>query len=344
MKAVVKTQPGHGHVELIDMPEPDAGPGQVVIEIRAAGICGTDIHIYHGDYLLKPPVILGHEFAGQVVAVGPGVTRCHVGDRVTVNPSAGRLCGDCRYCRIGAPFFCVDRAALGSGMHGAFARHCGVRQEVVYQLPENLDYDIGALCEPFACSLQAVIELTEIKPSEVVVISGPGPIGLLCMMLAKTHGARVVMLGTSADDKRMALAGQLGAEITINVEVDNAREIISDLTDGYGAGVVIECAGVEASANQCLDVVKALGCYTQVGLFGTPVKINLDQVVIKQLRMQGSMCHTWDTWERTLSFLAQNLIDLSPLISEILPLSRWEEGFEKVMNKEAIKILLHPDE
>jgi len=344
MKAVVKTRPEPGNVEFMDMPEPRAETGQVVIEVKAAGICGTDIHIFKSEYLIKPPVILGHELCGEVVETGSDVTRVKVGDRVTVNPSAGQLCGHCRYCRLGAPFFCMDRAAVGSGIHGGFAKYCGVREEIVFRLPENIDFATGALCEPFACALQAVVELTEILPGEVVVVSGPGPIGMMCMMLAKMHGARVVMLGISADARRMEMARRLGADTVIDVESEDAREIIDDLTEGYGVDVVLECAGANASVNQCLDVVKKLGRYTQVGLFGAPVEIDLDQIVKKQLRMQGSMCHTWGTWDRTLSLLGQGLIDLRPLISGKLPLSRWEEGFEKVMDREGAKILLYPEE
>ena len=205
MKAVVKTRPEPGNVELIDVPDPQAGPGHVVIEVHNAGVCGTDIHIFKSEYVIKPPVILGHELSGTVAEVGPGVTRLKVGDRVTVNPSAGKLCGKCRYCQLGAPFFCIDRAAVGSGMNGGFAKYCCVRQEIVFPLPENLDFETGALCEPFACALQAVVELTTIKPADVVAVSGPGPIGLMCAMLAKRHGTRVVLLGT-ADD-----AGRIGA-------------------------------------------------------------------------------------------------------------------------------------
>ncbi len=344
MKAVVKTRLEPGNVELIDMPEPTAGPGQVVIEVANAGICGTDIHIFKSEYVIKPPVILGHEFCGTVVEVGPGVTRFQPGERVTVNPSAGRLCGNCRYCQIGAPFFCIDRAALGSGMHGGFAKYCCVRQEVVFRLPENLDFETGALCEPFACALQAVVELTVIKPGDVVVVSGPGPIGLMCAVLAKTHGARVVMLGTSADAGRMAIAQGLGMDYTVDVQTANAKALLDDLTQGYGADVVIECAGVDASAAQCLELVRKMGRYTQVGLFGKPLSLDLDKVVVKQVHLQGSMCHTWETWERTMRFLRQDMIDLHPFISRRLPLSQWEEGFQGVLAKKDLKVLLYPEE
>ena len=344
MKAVVKTRPEPGNVALIDVPDPQAGPGHVVIEVHNAGVCGTDIHIFKSEYVIKPPVILGHELSGTIAEVGPGVTRLNVGDRVTVNPSAGKLCGKCRYCQIGAPFFCIDRSAVGSGMNGGFAKYCCVRQEIVVPLPDNLDFETGALCEPFACALQAVVELTTIKPSDVVVVSGPGPIGLLCAMLAKKHGSRVVLLGTSEDASRLALGRSLGADDAVNVEAEDAKKIVADITHGYGADVVFECAGAPASAALGLELVRKMGRYTQVGIFGKPLQIDLDKVVIKQVHFQGSMCHTWETWERTMRFLRQEIIDLRPLISNRLPLSRWEDAFQSVIAKKEIKVLLHPEE
>jgi L-iditol 2-dehydrogenase len=344
MKAVVKTRPEPGNVEYIDMPDPKAGPGQVVIEVCNAGVCGTDIHIFKSEYVIKPPVILGHEFCGTIVEVGTGVTRFKAGDRVTVNPSAGRLCGKCRYCQSGAPFFCIDRAAVGSGMDGGFARYCCVRQEIVIPLPGNLDFEVGALCEPFACAVQAVIELTTINPGDVVAVSGPGPIGLMCAMLAKGQGAHVVLLGTASDTGRMALSKSLGVDVTVNVGTEDPREIIKQLTQGYGADVVLECAGAPASAAMCLDLVRKMGRYTQVGLFGAPLQIELDKVVLKQVRFQGSICHTWETWERTMRLLGDGAFDLRPLISNRLPLSRWNEAFQGVINKQETKVLLHPEE
>jgi L-iditol 2-dehydrogenase len=344
MKAVVKTRPEPGNVELIDVPEPEAGPGQVVIEVQNAGVCGTDIHIYKSEYVIKPPVVLGHELCGTVAEAGAGVTRFRAGDRVTVNPSAGRLCGNCRYCQIGAPFFCVDRAAVGSGMNGGFAKYCCVRQEIVLRLPENLDFQTGALCEPFACALQAVVELTVVEPGEVVVVSGPGPIGILCAMLAKSRGARVVLLGMSGDASRMAVARGLGVDHLVDVETQDAQGTVQDLTQGFGADVVFECSGAPASAALCLDLVRKMGRYTQVGIFGKPLQVDLDKVVVKQLHLQGSMCHTWQTWERTMRFLRQGIVDLRPLVTNRLPLSRWEDAFQGVLAREQIKVLLYPEE
>ena len=342
MKAVVKTRPEPGNVEYIEMPEPQAAPGHVVIEIRNAGVCGTDIHIFKSEYVIKPPVILGHEVCGTIVETGAGVTRWKVGDRVTVNPSAGQLCGKCRYCQVGAPFMCIDRAAVGSGIHGGFAKYLKVRQEIVLPLPESLDFETGALCEPFACAVQAVLELTIIRPGEVVAVSGPGPIGLMCAMLAKAHGARVVLLGTAKDASRMELSKTLGTDVTVNVEEGHALETVKDLTHGYGADVVLECAGAPASAAMCLDLVRKMGRYTQVGLFGSPFELDLNKVILKQLHFQGSICHSWQTWDTTLRLLGDGVFDLRALISNRLPLSRWEEAFAGVINKTETKVLLQP--
>jgi L-iditol 2-dehydrogenase len=130
----------------------------------------------------------------------------------------------------------------------------------------------------------------------------------------------------------------------VDVEREDAGAIIRDLTEGYGADVVFECAGVQASAGLCLDVVAKMGRYTQVGIFGKPLRLDFDKVVMKQLHVQGSICHTWETWELTLRFLKQDLIDLRPLISKRLPLSRWEDGFQSFLAKEAIKVLLYPED
>ena len=344
MKAVVKTEPGRAKLALRDLPEPHPGPDQVLIAVSACGICGTDIHLYDDEYPSRPPVVVGHELAGRIVALGSAVTRFNAGDRVTINPTAGKLCGRCRYCAQGYPFLCMDRGSHGSFLDGGFAKYCCAREPIVFKLPDNVDDHAGTLSEPLACAYHAVVELSQIMAGDLVVVSGPGTIGLLCTMLAKARGGRVAMLGTSADAGRMDLASRLGADWVINVEKEAPRPIVEGLTDGYGADLVIECAGVEASANQCLDLLRKLGQYTQVGIFGKPITLDLDQILYKQAMLQGAICHTWETWQRTMRFMGKGEIDLNALISGTLPLSRWKEGFDRVRRKEGVKTLLHPED
>ncbi|OGG55633.1 MAG: hypothetical protein A3F84_29190 [Candidatus Handelsmanbacteria bacterium RIFCSPLOWO2_12_FULL_64_10] len=342
MKAVRKLAQGTGHVALCDVPEPDPRPGHAKIAVRAAGICGTDIHILHGGYAFNPPVTLGHEFAGEVVEVGKGVDRVRAGDRVTVLPSAMGRCGVCRFCRSGYYFYCVNRSSIGSKTDGGFADYCVAPEDLLYVLPEGVDYRAGSLTEPLACCVQAVCELTDIAPSDVVLISGPGPIGMICAALAKLRGATVILCGTAQDRERLGMARSFGVDRTVDVTAEDAAQVARDMTDGYGADVVLECVGVGASVNQCLDAAARLGRYTQVGLLDHPAQVDFGKVVYKQLRVQGALGQTWSTWEKTLRLLRRGAIDMNRFITHEVPLDRWQEAFDNTEQKRGLKNVLCP--
>src|SRR5947207_8824055 len=183
MKALVKTQPGVGHVEIRDLPEPECSGNQVKIAVAYTGICGTDLHVYHDTFRNYPPVILGHEFSGIVRECGREVTNVAVGNRVTVCPSSSVVCGKCEHCRQGYYMFCSIRRGMGHGVNGSFTKYAVVREDQVYHVPENVSLDEAALSEPFAAALQAVEELTAFTAGETILLSGPGPIGLLCLQV-----------------------------------------------------------------------------------------------------------------------------------------------------------------
>ena len=224
MRAVVKYAHGKGNVELRDMPEPTPGPDEVMIEVKAAGICGSDLHIFDEDIKLpiRPPVIIGHEFSGVIAEVGSSVTKWKPGDRVTSETSA-HVCGECLPCRTGNYNVCAEKRLIGYWFNGAFAKYCVVPSRLVHKLPDNVSFLAGALCEPLACCVNGVIEKTRILPGDVVVIAGPGPIGLLSLQIAKSQGATVVLCGLSQDEKRLKLGEELGADLIINVEEEEAR-------------------------------------------------------------------------------------------------------------------------
>ena len=173
MQAVVKTARGEGNVALRELPQPRPGPGQVLLAVRAAGICGTDLHIYHDEYPTQPPVVLGHELAGEVVAAGDGVTRVSVGDRVTTE-TYFHLCGSCRFCRGGQPNLCPERRSIGSGVDGGFAPYVVVPERNIHRLPDNLTFQEAALSEPLACVVHGALELPKVTPGDVAVVAGPG--------------------------------------------------------------------------------------------------------------------------------------------------------------------------
>jgi L-iditol 2-dehydrogenase len=343
MKALVKYSKGEGNIEIREMPEPYPGPGEVKIEVKAAGICGTDIHIYHEEFKSNPPVILGHEFCGAIAEVGENVTDFKAGDRVT-SETAARVCGKCLYCKTGNYNLCPERLGLGCGLNGAFTKYCVVRQELVHFLPDNVDFISGALCEPLSCTIHGVIDQTHISAGDIVAITGPGAIGLLSLQLSKLAGAFVIILGLSADKHRLSLAKKLGADVIVNVEEEDPEKIIKKLSKGYGADVILECSGAPAAAELGLKLVRKRGQYTQMGLFGRPIHIDFEQIAYKELQVSGFVSQNWTTWERALNLLGEGKIQTRPLVTDILPITDWKKGFEKFEKKKGIKIILLPVE
>lgn len=236
MWALMTTAAGEGNVELRELPEPSPLADQVKIAVQAAGICGTDFHIYHDEYATRPPVVIGHELAGLVAEVGADVERVRPGDRVTSETYVS-TCGVCRFCRAGAPNLCLQRRSLGSAVDGAFATYVIVPERNVRPLPPGIDFAAGALTEPLACVVHGALELPKVTAGDVAVVSGPGAIGLLTAQVVKAAGATVVVLGTTVDEHRLRLAMTLGADYTANVQETEPRSLMDDLTEGFGADI-----------------------------------------------------------------------------------------------------------
>ncbi|MGQ9632072.1 MAG: zinc-binding dehydrogenase [bacterium] len=343
MKGVVKVRKGVGNVELRDVPEPAPQPDEVIIEVKAAGICGSDIHIYYDDIFIpvNPPVVIGHEFSGVIAEVGSKVKDFKVGERV-VSETAAVVCGRCRYCLTGSYNLCPERLTLGYWKNGAFTKYCATPSWRVHRLPDNIDFESAALCEPLACCVHGVLELTEISPGDTVVVTGPGAIGLLSMQLSIASGGRVVVCGTSADEHRLRLARELGAYAALNVERENALEFVRDITGGYGADVVLECSGAAPAANMGFEIVRKQGRYTQIGLFGKPITLDFEKIASKEIKTTGTLGQRRLAWERALALLERGQVRTLPLVSDRLPITDWKSGFEKFEKKEGIKILLYP--
>jgi L-iditol 2-dehydrogenase len=343
VKALIKYAPGPGNVEVRDVAEPDPGPGQVKVEVKAAGVCGSDLHIYHDEIKIPivPPVVMGHEFAGVVTSVGDGVEHVSAGDRVTCETTAWS-CGVCLQCRLGHYNMCANRKVVGYAVDGCFARFCVVNERQVHRLPDNVSFVSGALTEPLACCVHAALELTTLSAGEIVAITGPGPIGLLCLQLVKAAGGYAVMIGTSQDRGRLDLARQLGADVTINLEAGDALGIILGLTEQQGADVFFECAGAPPAARFGLEATRRGGQYTQVGLFAGPFELSFDTIAYKELRVTGSLGQRWISWQRALALLGQEQVDTEVLVSHTLPLTEWREAVRLFEAKEGLKIVLEP--
>lgn len=343
MKAVAKMKAGPGNVAYTDFPDPGTpGPGEILVEVKASGICGTDLHILHDRFRNRPPVVLGHEFCGLVVETGEGVTQFKSGDKITAEAPA-HICRKCKYCRTGDYNHCIDRLGIGWGINGSFAKHMIVEEKMSHKVPDNVSFKAGAMIEPMACVAHC-IELTGIEAHEVVVISGPGPIGLLMTQLVKAEGATVIVTGTDIDTARLKTAQEFGADYVLNVQKDSALEFICSKTGGYGADVVIECAGAEPSVNSCLDYVRKMGKYTQMALFGKPITVDFEKIVTKEIKTIGVQSQKWTSWDRALKLLESGKVNLEPLATHEFGFSEWETAFDVFEKKTGLKVIMHPEE
>ena len=342
MKAVMKVARGVGNVELREIAEPAPNAGEVKIRVQAAGICGTDIHIFKDEFPSRPPVVLGHEVAGEIAALGDGVENYQVGDRVTTETYFS-TCGQCRYCRSGQNNLCLNRRSIGSAVNGGFTNFVVVPATNLHNLPENIDFQAGALTEPLACVVHAVSSTPTVVPGDVAVIAGPGAIGLLALQVVKAAGATVVVLGTDGDEHRLDLARKFGADYTVNVQSDNARSLLDDITpEGMGADVVYECSGAGAAASHLLELVRRRGRYVQIGLFGKPISLDLDQVCFRELVVTGSNASVPSAWIRALQLLGTGKVQTRPLITDVYDVTEWSEAFNGFESKSGIKTLLKP--
>ena len=344
MISLVKEAPGKGNVKLLDMPSPEFGPGQVMIRVEAAGVCGSDLHIVQDDIKLnlRPPVIMGHEFSGAIEKVADDVSGWRPGDRVTAETTF-RSCGRCRHCRTGSYNLCPEKELIGYVHNGCFARHCVVPVERLHRLPDRLSFEEGALCEPLACTVHALLEMTTVNPGETVLIAGVGAIGLLAAQVARASGARVIACGTQADGPRLETAAQLGVQRTIDVTREDALEITRSLTNEEGADLFADCSGSPDAARLGLAALRRGGRYCQIGIFGRPFEFDLEQVAYKELQVVGSIGSKWTSWRTALQLLSSGQIDPRPLIDEPLPLTQWEEAFTRAREKKGIKALLRPE-
>lgn len=344
MKAVMKVAPGVGHVALQDVEEPFPRPGQVKIRVRAAGLCGTDLHIYKDEFRSFPPVVLGHEVAGEIAELGDGVDGIDLGTRVTTETYFS-TCGVCRYCRNGQSNLCLNRRSIGSAVNGGFTQYLVVPARNIHRLPPGVDFQAGALTEPLACVVHGVLGTPTVTPGDIAVIAGPGAIGLLTLQVVKAAGATVVVLGTDADQQRLELARSLGADYVVNVQREDPADLVAQITpEGLGADVVYECSGAGPAAQQLLELVRRRGRFVQIGLFGKPVAWDLDQICFKELVVTGSNASTPPAWTRALQLLANGSVQTSPLISHVFDVTDWQRAFDTFEARSGIKVILQPVE
>jgi L-iditol 2-dehydrogenase len=342
MKAVVKYATGPGMTEVRDVPIPVPAEGEALIRVKAAGVCASDVHLYHDRFPHVPPLVLGHEFCGVVEAVGPGVDKIRAADIVVSenNPSA---CGTCRVCRDGYPNLCTKKRAMGFKSDGCFAEYISVPSHLLHKVPEGVSVHSAALSEPLAIAVHAVDDRCGIEEGDTVVVLGPGAIGLLSAQVARAIGAgHVIVAGTDRDADRLACAERLGFE-TANVLEGGLPERVLTLTDGAGVDVVVECAGAVPAVELGIELLRRAGRMVAIGITGEPqIHISWDALIIKGATVEFSFSSRTRNWEKGMEFLKSGKVDNEALITQVLPLESWQEAFGKMEKLESIRTLLEP--
>jgi len=329
MQALVKFGQENGNVELRNIPPPKIGAGQLLLQVKAVGVCGSDLHMWREthSWAVKLPLVLGHEFCGVVAEVGANVSGFTPGDRV-VCETAATVCGQCVYCLSGNYNMCPHRQGYGALADGALTRYVAARPQILHHIPPNVPFEHAALTEPICVAFNALVEKSSVNPGDTVVIQGPGPIGIMALQIARLRGAgTLIVLGTDADATRLAVAAELGANYTVNIQQDDPVALVRSLGDGFGADLVVDCTGVSKALKQALDMVRPNGIITKIGWGPQPLDFNLDLLVAKAVTLQGTFSHTYPTWERVLKLLSTGQINLEPVIGGIYPLSGWQAAF-----------------
>ncbi|CDQ38454.1 MULTISPECIES: zinc-binding dehydrogenase [Virgibacillus] len=341
MQALIKTALGFGNLVVQEKEEPNPNPGQVKIKVHYAGICGSDIHTYEGHYKVASPVTLGHEFSGEIVEVADDVTNFKVGDRVT-SETTFYICGECNYCQTGNYNLCNHRKGLGTQQDGAFTSYVIARAESLHLIPELVSYQAAAMTEPLACTHHAVNK-AEINQGDIVVVIGPGPIGLLTAQVAKSRGATVIITGLTNDKIRLNKAKEIGIDYAVDSQKQDLKTLVHSLTAGYGANVVLECSGSVAAAKQGMDLLRKQGQFVQVGIFSEPaISFDMEKIIQKEIHMVGSRSQKPADWEPSLALMSNGEVQAEALVTHQYKITEWEQAYQAIKSGEAIKVLLVP--
>ncbi len=328
-----------GKVDFLERELKNPEGKEVLIRIVSSSICGSDLHIFKGKHPSAPlPVTIGHEFSGDIIAVGDQVKNVKAGDRVTVEPCL--VCGECLACRTGNYGYCENISFTYRNGDGALAQYIMVQEPYVYKLPDSMSYDEGALIEPLSVAAHAV-RRADIKLGERVIIIGSGAIGMLIAALSRRSGASEVVV-VDHNDAKLQMALEMGATRTINSKNEDIYQVVNELTDGYGMDKSFECVGLEATFLQAMMSIKKNGLATIIGIFENPnITIPATRFITHEIKVQGSQGYCWDF---PVALSVADTIPLKKLITHKFPLDQLQEALETCLSREkgAIKVLIEP--
>lgn len=336
--AVVNYAPEKGSVEIREIAKPEIGEEDVLLEVVNVGICGSDLHQWTADHSwpVNYPVVLGHEFGGYIIALGSRVTGWKEGDRV-VSETAAIINPNSPLSRTGLYNLDPDRKGFGYGVNGAMTKFVRVPARCLHHIPDTLPFEQACLTEPCCVAYNAVVGNAHIRPGDRVIVLGPGTIGILCAAMAKLCGAEVAIVGLENDRNRLNIAKQYGCEAITGDATEWAK-----CRDGLGADFIIDAAGASITLKIALQLVRPNGHITKVGWGPQPLGFSLDQLVQKNVTLQGSFSHNWPIWEKVIALLASGQLDVKPIIGGVWPITEWQEAFEKMHKGDIVKSVLKP--
>ncbi len=344
MKALLLTAPSQ--LELVDFPDPQPAPDEVLVRIRACGICGSDIHGWDGSTgRRRPPLIMGHEASGEIVETGALVDGWKEGERVTFDSTIS--CGQCGYCRNGQVNLCENRRVVGVApveyrQHGAFAEYIALPARILYRLPETLPFDHAAMVEPVSIAVHAV-QRVKIAPTDTVVVVGSGMIGLLVVQALRWAGAKRI-IAVDLESKRLALARELGATDTLQSDQCDVPGEVARLTEGRGADLAFEVVGISPTLQLALACLRRGGSAVLVGNLAAKTDFPLQAVVTRELTIHGT-CGSAGEYPLCLDLIARGVIRVAPMISAIAPLDEGADWFSRLSAKDGsqhMKVILQP--
>ena len=337
MDALVKPAAGPG-LELRQVPVPTPGPGEVLIKIRKTAICGSDVHIYHwNDWAaahVKPGMVTGHEYVGEIAVLGEGVTGLTVGQRVS---GEGHItCGHCRNCRNGDIQWCKDTYGVGVDRDGAFAEYLCIPARNVIALPEDLPEDVVAFFDAFGNATHTALMWNLV--GEDVLITGAGPIGVMAGGICKYAGARRVVI-TDLNDYRLDLARKMGVDAAVNTAKEDLKDVMKRLNIVEGFDVGLEMSGAAPAFRQMLSVMRTGGKISLLGLGNKPMELNMNDIIGKGLTLQGIYGRKMDNWHQ-MSYMVQGGLDMTPVITHRFHYTEFEQGFAAMASGMSGKVIL----
>lgn len=339
--AVVNYSEQKYSVEIREIPVPEIGEEDILLEVENVGVCGSDLHQWTSDHSwpVNYPVVLGHEFGGKIAALGSRVSGWKVGDRV-VSETAAVIDSLNPMSKVGLYNLDPTRKGFGYGVNGAMTRFVRVPARCLHHVPENLSFEEACLTEPCCVAFNSLVGNSHIKPGDRVVVIGPGTIGILCAAVARLCGAEVAVLGLEADRGRLEIAkNAYGCDPLIG---EDAAEAWAKKRDGLGADLVVDAAGHSITLKTAMKLVRPNGQITKVGWGPQPLNFSIDPIVQKNVRLQGSFSHNWPIWERVIALLASGSLNVKPIIGGVWPITEWHDAFEKMHTGQIVKAVLKP--